>query len=211
MNLSIYDCKNHREYLQKALPVAGEGRGLRTKLALALNVQNGFVSLALAGKADFSLEHAVKISRFLDQDQSERDFFLLQVHRDRAGSHELKNYYEEKLKAILVERSKIIERVDTTAPLPETARALYYSSWHYTAIHMCLRVVGLQTKKEIAERLRLPQKKVAEILSFMVEQGLAAQEGARYVAGPTRIHLAEGSPGPAHRPLSSISTTDCVW
>jgi len=191
---TVFDYLNYREYLKNALPVKGPDRGARAKLAGALNCQGAFISLVLGGSSHFSLEHAAKISRFLNHDTEERDYFLLLVHLARAGSKDLETYYREKIQGIQIRRREIKERVDTTTQLSEADQLTYYSSWHFTAIHMCLMVPHLQDKSAIAAALKLPQSRVSSVLNFLLKTGLAKLSGNRYVCGPTRIHLPADSP-----------------
>lgn len=194
MNKTLYDFDDYREYLQQALPVSGPGRGARTRLADALGCQNGFVSLVLSGGAQFSLEHATVISRFLKHDADEEDFFLLLVHLGRAGSRELERYYLRKIEQIRERRREIKVRIKERSDLSENDRLLYYSSWHYTAIHMCLLSAGTRTRDSISGFLNIAPNKVSEVLNFLVQAGLAAQEGDQFISGPTRIHLPSESP-----------------
>lgn len=191
---TVFDFMDYRAYLQDALPVSGEGRGSRNRLAEALNCQKGFVSQVLGGSVHFSLEHAVKISRFLGHDPDEEEFFLLLVHLGKSGSRELSEFYRRKLGEILERRQSIKERIKAGSDLSESDQLIYYSSWHYTAIHMCLMVPGLRTRKAMSEYLGIPGEAVSRVLSFFLSRGLAQPKGAEFVAGPTRIHLPADSP-----------------
>ncbi len=137
---AVYDFSDYRAYLQMALPVSGEERGSRNRFAEALNCQKGFISQVLGGSVHFSPEHAIKISRFLKHDPDEEEFFLLLVHLGRAGSHELVGFYKKKIGETLERRKQIKERIKAGSGLSESDQMLYYSTWHYTAIHMCLMV-----------------------------------------------------------------------
>ena len=190
----LFEFKDYRKYLESALPVSGEGRGSRNRLAEALNCQKGFVSQVLGGAVHFSLEHAVKISRFLNHDSNEEEFFLLLVHLGRSGSHDLSLFYEKRIKTILEKRKQIKERIKAESGISEADQMLYYSSWHYTAIHMCLMVPSLRTQKAICEYLGLSNEIVSRVLSFFIQRGFAEKKGNEFFAGPTRIHLPADSP-----------------
>ncbi len=186
---SLYDFTDYRVYLQTALPVAGEGRGSRNRLAEALNCQKGFISQVLGGTVHFSPEHAIKISRFLKHDPNEEEFFLLLVHLGRAGSHELVDFYKKKIREILEKRKQIKERIKAESGLSESDQILYYSSWHYTAIHMCLMVPHLRSRKAMCDYLGISIETVSRVLDFFVSRGLAIQKGNEFLSGPTRIHI----------------------
>lgn len=193
--MNVFEFTDYRSFLKRALPVAGPGRGARTKLAEALGCQNGFVSLVLSGGAHFSLEHAVKISKFLQHDHEEREFFLLLVHLARAGSKELENYYQENIQKILGARREIKSRIKEQSTLNDADRLHYYSSWHFTAVHMCLLIPSLRSKEAMAHYLHLSPQIIANVLKFFVTCGLAIQKGGLFYCDPnTRIHLPADSP-----------------
>jgi predicted transcriptional regulator len=59
---------------------------------------------------------------------------------------------------------------------------------------MCLVNPHTQTKKEIAEHLKIPIEQTAKILEDLVQIGLASQEGDRFIGNYDRIHLPADSP-----------------
>ncbi len=191
----LFEFTDYRSYLQQALPVKGEERGARSRLAEALGTQSAFVSQVLGGLAEFSLEHGMKISRFLNHGKEEREYFMLLLHHGRAGSKDLRDHYEEQLRAIRTKRREVRERVDAKRPeLSDADKALYYSSWQYAAVHMCLANPLTQSKKDLAERLGLGQTRVTKILEDLMSMGLARQEGARFIGSYGRLHLPSDSP-----------------
>jgi uncharacterized protein (TIGR02147 family) len=194
MNLSVFDFRNYREYLKEALPTQGPSRGGRSKLAAALGCQNGFVSLVLSGEGNFSPEHAMTISRFLNHDEEERDYFLLLVQFERAGSKDLESHYKKKVDEIHARRKEIRERIQVKSTLSEADHLTYYSSWHYAAIHMSLYTPALQTRESLANYFHLPTAKVSQIVNFLTSIGLVEEKNHRLFPKPSRIHLSPDSP-----------------
>lgn len=194
MSKNVFDFKWYRDYLESAFPTKGEGRGSRVKLAQYLGVQKGFISAILHGKAELSLEQAFKVSKLLSHTQEEKDYFLLLVQMARAGSHELQEHFKGKLREIDAKRREVRERISVKDSLSERDQLLYYSNWHYTAVHMCLMVPELRTRGAIARYLGLPSELVAGVLEFFVKNGLAVQKGEFYSAGPARLHISADSP-----------------
>lgn len=191
---SLFDFNHYREYLKAALPVSGPGRGARARLAEALGCQPGFVSLVLSGGSDLALEHAFKTSDFLKHTVQERDYFLLLVHLARAGSKGLESYYREKIEAIQNQRREVKERIRSSSSLTLEDQLIYYSSWHYSAVHMCLMIPRLQTPSAIRNALSLSASTVSDCLEFLARTGLARAQGERFVGGPARMHLPADSP-----------------
>jgi len=191
---SAFDYKDYRSFLKAALPVAGLSRGSRNRLAEALNCQKGFVSQVLSGRSHFSLEHGIKICRFLDLSGSEEEYFLLLLHKDRAGSKDLEKFYDKKLMEAAERRKQIKERIRASSDLSVEEQMTYYSSWHYTAIHMCLMIPDLTSRVSICSFLNLSSSAVTKVLDFLLQVGLAQESGDKLTAGPARIHLPESSP-----------------
>ncbi len=191
---SVFKFSNYKDFLRQALPVLGPLRGARTKLAEVLGCQAGFISLVLSGAGDFSLEHGIRIARFLALSEDESDFFLLLIDHDRAGSIELKRHFKRKIDEVLKKRSEILGRLKVVDTMTESDQLLYYSSWIFTAVHMALMVPELQEKKAIAKFLQLPVSRVAEILQFFIRTGLAVENEGHIVGGPTRMHIPSTSP-----------------
>ncbi len=194
MQRSLFDFTDYQAYLKEALPTHGKDRGARVRLADSLGIQKGFISSVLYGNADFSLEQSYRVSQFLGHTQDEREFFLLLVQMARAGSKDLREHFKTKIDEILTRRREIRERIAIQAKLSEMDQLLYYSSWHYTAVHMCLRVPALQTASAMAQYLGLPVEQISRVLEFFIKTGLAEQQGNHFIAGPTRIHIGSDSP-----------------
>lgn len=66
---------------------------------------------------------------------------------------------------------------------------IYFSSWHYAAIHMCLMVPELRSRKAISEFLGLTPSVVNKILDFLFQVHLAKEDVTQLSAGPARVHL----------------------
>ena len=79
--------------------------------------------------------------------------------------------------------------------LSESDQSVYYSSWHYTAVHLLTTVPGYQTAERIAEGLNLPQFVVNKILLFLVQTGILVEnKKGELEAGNVLIHLNRESP-----------------
>ncbi|MGZ3713698.1 MAG: TIGR02147 family protein [Bdellovibrionota bacterium] len=191
---ACFDFHHYRDYLKFRLSTKGASRGLRSRLAEELRCQSAYISRVLAGESDFSLEHAVLISRFLGHTDLEKECFLLLVHEARAGNRELSEFYRERRQEVLAKRLVIAERIQVKQGLSKEDQMTYYSAWHFAAIHVMLTVPRYQTAVEIAKYLQMPLAQVQKILDFLLSVGLAQQNGLHYNSGENRIHLGSDSP-----------------
>lgn len=78
--------------------------------------------------------------------------------------------------------------------MSDAQRMAYYSTWHFTAVHMCLVNPQLQNRRAIAEFLKLPQETVSRTVDALLEMGLAEQKGHHIVGNYDRLHLPSDSP-----------------
>ncbi len=195
MTKTLYDFQNYKEYLNSILEIAGKSRGLRARLAEALNCQSAFISKVLNADAHFSIESAVLISEFLEHSPEEQHYFLLLVQLGRAGSRKLELYYEKQIERIRHDRRQIKKRVvsEEARPLSLEEKAIYYSSWLYVAIHVAVSVQGRDTKAALAEHFQLKLHELSRYLEFLVSAGILAEKAGHYRVGSRLLHLGHDS------------------
>ena len=168
-------------------------RGFRTKLAEHLKCQSGYISQVLNGSAHFSLEQGIRTANFFKLNQREKKYFLLLIEKARAGTKELQQYFEEELRHQREEFLNIKERVGSRT-LSEAQQSIYYSSWHYLAIHILTSIEGFHDAKTIGQSLRLPESLVGDALIFLLEAGILQEKNGRLIPGMTLVHLNKESP-----------------
>jgi uncharacterized protein (TIGR02147 family) len=189
----VFDFSEYKSYLVERLGGQRRRVGLRLAVAKALKCQPTFVSQVLNGRPHFSLEQAEKISRFLEHSEDEREYFFLLIQKERAGTRELKDYYATKIGQLLARRQVLTHRLGKGTALSLEDQAIYYSSWHYSAIHIAVTVPSLRTRDSLAEFFRLRPKKVSDILDHLVSTGLLKYYGGKYTTGQTKIRLGNDS------------------
>ncbi len=195
MSRPIFEYENYKKYLKDWIasrPRAGHGD--RSRIAEALRCHVTYVSQVLSGDTDFSPEQAEQLTHFLGLSENERDFFLLLVHRARAGSASLRAYYQSKIQETVNQRMVLKNRLEFKNTLTSEDRATYYSSWQYSAVHLLSSVPELNTKERIGRYLDLPLKRVNEVLEFLLSAGLVIEERGRYSYSPANLHLGSDSP-----------------
>lgn len=193
--MDLFECQDYRKYIEWQLKSGTlPGRGSRTRLAEGAGCQIAYVSQVLRGDYDFSLEQGERINRFFGHSPEESHFFMLLLLRARAGSEDLRRYFDAQIHEALEKRLVLKHRLKVSNDLSPENQTIYYSRWYYAAIHICLTIPGMGTKPAIAKRLRLPIKIVNQALGFLVSAGLATTKGEEYQPGNVRIHLGNNSP-----------------
>ncbi|HWU43812.1 MAG TPA: TIGR02147 family protein, partial [Bdellovibrio sp.] len=190
-DIEIYRFFNYRDYLSACFPSKGAGRGERKRLADFLGCQPGFISLVFSGKSDFSLEHGIQLCEFLHLNDEEKNYLILLLQKDRAGSVILRRHFEIQIKAIQKDRKEIKSRITTTRSLTTEEQLQYYEGWIFTAIHMCTLVPRLRTPAAMKDYLNLPTTQIKDALETLLKLGLVNQQSGQYFSTQKRIHLGE--------------------
>jgi len=93
------------------------------------------VSQVLNDRYHFSLEQAEAATQFLGLSQDESRCFILLVEIQRAGTPSLKQYFLKQLAELRELHLMIKERIGVSSALTEHHQTIYYSFWHYAAVH----------------------------------------------------------------------------
>ncbi len=194
--MTLFKFNDSRLYLRhyiSALPKNGRGEAL--KIARHLGVSTTLISQILTGEKSFTLEQAQSLVGYLGLTEIETDYLLFMVQLERAGSADLKKFWQGKLREIQDRALKISNRIKPAHNLSEQERAVFYSTPLYSAIRL-FTSVGKKGKSlgEICDRFELPRAKTTEMLRFLCETGLCVLKSERYFMGTQSTHLEFGSP-----------------
>lgn len=192
---SIYTFSDYRRFLGAAFEARSKnGFGEGKKLADAMGVHPTFVSQVLKDVKSFSVEQALVVTRYLNLNDLEADYFLLLVQHDRAGTKELKSFFSDKLKALREKANQVVNRVDRETKLSPEAQATFYSDWTYSACRLATLLPKTNTAESLAAFLGLSQAKLKSVTDFLIGIGLLKLEGGRFSIGPLSTHLDHESP-----------------
>ncbi|OFZ52170.1 MAG: hypothetical protein A2428_09825 [Bdellovibrionales bacterium RIFOXYC1_FULL_54_43] len=195
MNKGLFELDDYKEYLAHVIrsrPKAGHGE--KSRIAQALQCHVAYVSQVLNGPAQFSLEQAEMLNRYLAHSETESEYFLLLVLYGRAGTANLKEHYRKKVLQAQEQQLSLKNRLEFKKTLTLADQARYYSAWHFAAIHLLIAIPQFQTKDALYRRLKISMKRISETLNFFVECGLATEDRGSFKPGVTSIHLGNDSP-----------------
>lgn len=191
---SIFLYDDYKKYLLEAeISRRSFERGFRSKLAKVIESQNAYVSHVLNGDSHFSLEQAIAIADFFEMKKQERKYFLVLVELARAGTRKLKAHFAEEAKLLREEDSDVQVRLDGVRALPEQEKSVYYSSWHYLAVHVLASLPEYNNHQSIAKALSIPEDLTKKVLQFLIQNNILIVEGEELKSGLTQVFLSRES------------------
>jgi uncharacterized protein (TIGR02147 family) len=193
--MTIYQFDDYKRFLKAyLLQLPRRGRGEISRWATHLQVNATLISQILNGRKSFTLEQAQELTEFMALNPDDSDYLMLLVEKGRAGTPKLRKYWQTRIEKRQAEVLQLDLTVGEETLLSEADRAVFYSSWHYSAIRLITSIDGFQTAEAIADHFDMSRSKVAEILRFLLKSGLLAQDNGLYCMGTQRPSLPPGSP-----------------
>ncbi len=191
----LFDFENYQAFLILQLGSKSSRSGLKTKLAEVLNMKTSYLSRILNGDSDLTLEQAHQTSQFFSLNSLEQEYFLALVSLKRAGSFELKQFYQQSLDRIKKESQKIEKRIHKPEALSEKDSLRYYSRWIYLAVHVAVSIPAFKSLRSIANKFSLNIEETQEILDFLVNTNIISYDTKTrlYNVGPTYTHVGQHS------------------
>jgi uncharacterized protein (TIGR02147 family) len=194
--MSLFSFKDYREFLlSRMAELPKKGHGELSRMAQALGVHSALLSMVLSGQRDLSLDQSYELATYLGFTELETEYFTLLVSRDRSGNHRYKAFIEKKLEKIRQEAQQVVKRFPHERTLTNQERAVFYSSWLYSAIRIYTSTTEEgRTVEEIVERFHIARPFVIRVLDFLAASGLVVKAGDRFKLGTQRTFIEHGSP-----------------
>jgi len=194
MEKLIYDFNHYKSYLKYKTEEVPGNWGIKGRLAIHMGCQGTYLSQVLKDMAELSLEQIFRASDFFDLSEDERKYFILLHQKDRAGTKEVKQYFQSEIDSIKERRLNLTKRLGAQNTLSEHDRGIYYSSWLYMAVHFAVGLEHLQTREELKKQFRINATKLNAIVDFLIHVGLIVEEKNRLKMGANFIRLGNDSP-----------------
>lgn len=185
---NIFDYFCYKEFIQSI-----NHRGLYKKLSEELAVNSTLISQIFKGPKELTLEQAYKLSSYLELNSLEGDYFLLLVQKNRAGTADLKNYFEKKLEVLRYKSTQVKNNVDIKDEITNEQKAIYYSHWCYQAVRLLASITEFQELEKIKAFLKLSDHKLDQIVSFLIESKLCKLEDGKLVQENKHTFIPSGS------------------
>ncbi|MCC2680282.1 MAG: hypothetical protein K0R29_2858 [Pseudobdellovibrio sp.] len=193
--MNIYEFDSYQKYLQNWLfSQPKHGHGVLKSWAQKLDVHSTLLSQVVNGKKDFSLEQADKLTEILNLSEQEAEYFMLLLMHSRAGTQSLKKKIKRKISEAQDKSKNISQRLKVQNALDEESKAVFYSSWIYSAIRNLTALKEMKSAEDIANFLGLPRDLVQTKIEFLIEKQLCVMNENGLTYGPSRTHVPADSP-----------------
>jgi len=193
--LSLLDYQDYKSYINDLLQsMENGGRGQFQKMAKYLGVHSTLMSQVFKSRKELNHEQALRLTQYFSMSSFEQNYFLNLISLARAGSTELKDFYEQKRAVLAKEAHELSSLLPKDRELSESDKSLFYSKWYYSATRLATTLPHVNTIDDVAEYLELPRSKVQEVMDFLLRTGLCEREGEKLKSGTKRTHLSRTSP-----------------
>lgn len=193
--MELFEFENYKHFVLETLKTRPKGGyGEYVKIAKALNIHTTMVTHIFRGDHHLSTEQALKLCEYFNLNELETDYFVALVLSERAGDQRAKNFYGKKLIEIRERSLAINKRFEIKNELSESDRALFYSSWVYSAIRLLTAVPHGQTLLMLSEALQIQARVVKQTLEFLNSRGLIEKTGDRYFYRNMATYVGRESP-----------------
>lgn len=193
--MNLFNYESYKSYLKDYI-TENKRSGLMSELALGCRCNRAYFSQMLNSKIQLTADHAVNLSEYLKFDEAEKEYFLYLVLYERSAEPAAQKSILKKIQNLREDRlslSKSIKNKDRVEELSIDQKTLYYSTWHWSAIHVLTSTKEHQTVDALAKRLSLSKEKVKTIIDGLERMGLVKKKDSSWVHVGANLYLAPGS------------------
>lgn len=193
--MALFEHDDVRDYIKELLSKRPRGgRGELRLIADKIGAHTTLISQILSGSRSFTEDQGFDLCSYFELSEVEAEYLQLLVRIERASTVKYRNFLKQKLTRFRQETEKISKRFTTELELSDSQRAIFYSSWIYSAIRIfCGLSESGQTLEDIMNRFSLNRIKAVSILNFLVESQICSFENDRYKNGRKRTYVDRGS------------------
>ncbi|MCB9072563.1 MAG: TIGR02147 family protein [Bdellovibrionaceae bacterium] len=186
--MKIFEFNSYIDVVRYQMKENSSVRGYQSRLAEAAGVHSSFLSRVLTESVHLTPDQAAYLASFWRLTELEADYFLGLVNLARAGSPVLRKAIERQIIELKQKNEDIAGRLKKTKKITNEG-GMYYSSWHYSAIHMLAMIPQFNSIQGIAERLGLTEATVISAFALLEELGLVERHGSSWKVRERDIHL----------------------
>lgn len=191
----LFEYTKYKVFLKSLVNLNSDIRGFQTTLCNQIRCQPATLSRVLNNKSELTRDQVANICEATRMNELESEYFLALYDTELSSSPYLRRNAERKLDELKLNSQKIAAQIeDHSEILDQEYVGLYYSSWHYPAIHILLMIAKFQNLEALSLRLGLTPVALLRYIQTLIQWGLVKNNGSRYIATEKQIHLDKSSP-----------------
>ena len=195
----LYTFDDYKTFFKAFVKSRASEWGILTRMAEATGCQRAYMSRCLNQEVHLTMDHAFHLSKFLDLDVIEVDYFMTLVELSRAATKPYRDRLDQKLAKI----RKDDEELKKSAARPPTdlngGEAFYYSTWLPAVIHILTSIPEFQSATAISEKLNIDRKTAEKTLLQLEALKLISRKASKWIFNSSEMHLSKNSPlSPTH-------------
>lgn len=187
--MNVFEFTNYKDFIAHEIEKNREIRGYQSKLSDATRCQKSYFSHVLHSHHHLNLDQAMGLATFWSFTPEETDWFLELVNFARAETELLKRKIRQRLKEMRAKRENLAERFKKPRIAISDKEYLYYSSWHWSALHIITSIPAFRKVEAISERLNLSKDFVRECLKKLEQMGLVKPVGSEWRVVPGGLYI----------------------
>ncbi len=176
----VFDFDHYKSYLSYCIQ-GKENRGQLSVLADAAGCQRPYLSRVLSTEIHLTPDHAFGLTQHWQFDNDESEYFMTLVEWERAARPKYRQALKAKLTKIRKKYDELSARTDRNAEVTADPTLFrYYTSWHFSAIHILTSIPEFQSEQKIAVRLALSLDLVKGALDYLASLGFVVFKNNRW-------------------------------
>lgn len=193
--MNIFEFEDYRVFLKAYLSLEdNQSSGARKRLLLSTGISSSLLTQILSEKKQMTSEQAYEIALHIGLTEKETDYLLNLVDIARAGTFKLAERLQGKMRKMQQESQKVAAKVTRDIILTDEQKAVYYSTWIYTAVRNLIPTENGKNIKEIAHKLNIPEARAESAVQFLLDVGLIEKIGSELAYRPGYTHLDSSHP-----------------
>lgn len=192
MKSNVFEFSSYKQFMIYKLRTIGS-RGVLSRTAESMSCQTSYLSRVMNSKMQLTMDQAFLLTQIFKLPDSEKEYFLTLVEFERAGGFGYKESLKKKLQELKAKHESISEIVGKKKSIEEVD-GLYFSSWHWTAVHFLTSIPNYQTAIKISQRLQLPIVFVEDILKQLEGWGYVSHQNKQWKYKSGEFHLPKSNP-----------------
>lgn len=193
--MDIFRYDNYKDLVNDLLLTKpNQGRGQYKRISEHLNVSSVLISQIFKGPKDISIEQGHKLCDYFNFIELEKKYFVTLISSNRAGTYELRKFYDKELTELKKQAKSIINRVKHKNVLSDEDKATFYSDWKYSGMRLACDLEQIVNISDLSNLFKIDEENIKSILEFLMAKGLVKSNNGNLEIGPSSTHISKSSP-----------------